>query len=122
MGLRNQASHELDNRNLNDVFGYDGETLLLEKFLSNFLSDKGHGILMGDLAKLHQLDEYQEERSRVYENNLIKRQNLNIADKAWHKKDYLTFMRHIDLIGKDNLPKSYSMKKKMARDKTHSAS
>ena len=122
VGLRGQDSHELDKENLKDVFGYDGESHLLDRFLSDFLLDKGNGILVGDLAKLRKLDGYQQERSRVYTHNLIKRQNLNIADKAWDKRDYLTFVRHIDLIGKENLPKSYTLKYKKASDKIQPAS
>jgi hypothetical protein len=117
VGVRGQDPHELDKKNLKDVFGYDTETHLLDRFLSDFLSDKGNGILVGDLAILRKLDEYQKERSSVYTDNLIKRQHLNIADKAWDKKDYLTFVRHIDLIGKENLPKSYTLKYKMASGK-----
>ena len=120
VGERKWNSRLLDEDNLKDVFGYDDgkeiRTQSLDKFLRDFISDKGNGILTGDSSKLQELDEYEKERSRVYMNDINRRQNISIADKAWTKKDYLTFVKHIDLLDMENLPKSYALKYKIAKD------
>ena len=121
VGERNSNSHLLDEKNLKDVFGHNDveqiRTQPLDKFVSDFLSNRGRGILTGDPTKLQELDDYEKERSRVYTNDLVKRQNIRIADNAWGNRDYLTFVKHIDLVDKGSLPKSYALKYKMARDR-----
>ncbi|HEY3402600.1 MAG TPA: hypothetical protein VGK59_04375 [Ohtaekwangia sp.] len=67
------------------------------------------------------MDNYEKNRSKEYTDDLIRQQNLRQADKAWDDKNYLTFIKQIDLIGKDRLPKSYTLKYKMARDKIRGA-
>ena len=65
---------------------------------------------------LRELNEYSLQASRNYTQQIIKRQNIDQADKAWAQKDYVNFVKYIDQIQTDLLPPSYLKKYKIAVD------
>jgi len=46
---------------------------------------------------------------------LIQRQTLETTSNAWKKNNYKAFIKSIDEIGIENLPKSYQSKYKIAK-------
>jgi len=90
-------------------------TLTVENLLS-FLTGSGKYFLSGDTKILRELDGYLLLTSRDYTQQIIKRQIIDQADKAWTQKDYLNFVKYIDQIQTDLLTPSYLKKYKIAAD------
>ena len=97
-----------------DTFKFQ-TTLTVENLIS-FLKGSGKNLLSGDTKILRKLDEYSLQASRNYTQQIIKRQNIDQADKAWTQKDYANFVKYIDQIQTDLLPPSYLKKYKIAMD------
>lgn len=91
-------------------------TLTIENLIS-FLKGSGKTLLSGDTKILRELDEYSLQASKSYTLQIITRQNIDDADKAWTQKDYVNFVKYVDQIQMDLLPPSYLKKYKIAMDK-----
>jgi len=74
----------------------------------------GLEILKGNIKNLV---EYVEKGSSDYTFELVQRQTLETASKAWEKNNYKAFIKSIDEIGIEKLPKSYQLKYKIAKQK-----
>ena len=72
---------------------------------------------MGDKKIIHDLEQFDAERSRKYTHDLLQKQNLQEADKAWSENNYKDFIRIMDQTSKVGLPASYELKYKIARKK-----
>ena len=117
VGERNSDLDLLHRENIRDIFDYAIEHPRGNDFLTDFLKDKGKGILTGDLLKLRELDKYERKRSKIYTDNIVNGQNIRDADKAWNEKDYLNFIKTIDKVDKSSLPGSYKLKHRIAWNK-----
>lgn len=120
IGELNGDLHFLDSEILKHIFNYDMGKIRpkeFSKFWTDFLLTEGKGILTGDLNKIKELNNYQNKRAKKYTTDLIRDQNLRAANQAWDQMDYLLFIKHIDLLDKDSLPKSYALKHKIAWDR-----
>jgi len=92
-------------------------TLTIENLIS-FLKTSGKLVVSGDKETFKKLNEFSESQSREYTKRIIHLQNIQGADKAWIKKDYINFIKCIDRAEKDLLPESYLKKYKIAVDKS----
>ena len=117
VGQNNKDSHFLNSKNLKEVFNYNNSSNNYRDFLIDFLKNEGKGILTGDMDKLIELDAYEDKQAEIYTAIIINRQCISKAENAWTKKDYLTFIATIDQMDKDDLPNSYKLKYKIARDR-----
>lgn len=118
IGNKVDTSIPLDVINLEAVFNYNIDTFIKKPFVDfviDFFSTKGYGILTGDLTKLYELKRNQQGRAERYTKKLLKQQNMQAADKAWLEKNYLDFIKYLDLIDKSTLPKSYGLKYSIAK-------
>ncbi len=79
-----------------------------------FEKSPGLEILKGNIKKLV---DYVEKESNDYTLEIVQRQTLETASKAWEKNNYKAFVKIIDEIGIEKLPKSYQLKYKMAKQK-----
>jgi hypothetical protein len=85
--------------------------------VSLFFENEGKSLLIGDLHKIDELEQFDLERSRIYTQNLIKRQVFSQADDAWAMNDYDGFIALIDQINYQKCPTSYQMKYKIAKER-----
>lgn len=107
----------MSSKNLKEIFNYDKQLNNFEDFIVDFLKNEGIGILTGDTAKLIELENYEKTQAKRYTDTLLNRQRTNTADSAWIKKDYLAFIKAIDAMDKDDVPDSYKLKYKIARER-----
>jgi hypothetical protein len=107
--LRNNAVKELFNSSLSI------EQITPEAFVQNlsilFETKEGNEILKGNIEKIKISED------ENYTSELIRRQVLNVASKAWRNNDYITFVKSIDTIGVNYIPQSYLLKYKIAKQK-----
>lgn len=114
---------EIDDQVIKDFFNCDIEVnnLSIEKFINNiflFLRATREKILMSKESFIVELEKFDQLRSDIYTDKLLKKQNLNIIDDAWKKKDYNQLIKSIDEIGLNEIPKSYQLKYKIAKHHT----
>lgn len=57
------------------------------------------------------------QESENYTSELMQKQVLEAASKAWEANDYLSFVDSIDKIGISKIPQSYQLKYKIAKQK-----
>lgn len=112
----------IDDDVLRNIFNSDIEIdyVTSQKFINNivvFFSTKGKPIIEGDIDTLRALEEYIYKKSEKYTNDIINRQNINAADKAWKETDYENFIKYIDKMDKEKLPDSYKLKYKISLQK-----
>ncbi len=121
VGDKLNISIPLDVNNLTNVFQYDTEKFIkspsFEEFFIDFFITNGKPILTGDRSILEALKKDRDKRAEEYTRQLLQRQNLDAADKAWLSNNYREFVRHLDLIDKSSLPKSYELKYSIAKKK-----
>jgi hypothetical protein len=110
--LNDNAVKELFNSSLSV------EQVTPEIFVQNlstlFETKKGAEILKGNIApfikfKLSEINDYNTE--------LLKKQALEAASKAWEANDYVGFVENIDKVGVSKIPQSYQLKYKIAKQK-----
>jgi hypothetical protein len=82
-----------------------------------FFNDKGNSLLKGELDILRKFEGHSNQLSKKYTTNLITRQTLNNADKAWTDKNYSEFIKCIDNVERFSLPQSYLKKYHIASSK-----
>ncbi len=88
-----------------------------EIFVNNlyeFFKNEGILFLNGDEKTLKSLESYVYERSNNYTNELLDRQNMRSANKAWEENNYKDFVKFISKIDMEKLLPSYKLKYKMA--------
>jgi hypothetical protein len=81
---------------------------------SLFTQKEGSEILKGNIKHLVK---FMEQESSIYTSELIQRQTLETASKAWEKSDYKAFIKSIGEIGIEKLPQSYQLKYNIAKQK-----
>lgn len=87
--------------------------------LITFFENEGSILLTEDSNTLDAVQKYLFIESREYNKQLIKRQNLKLADDAWEKENYFEFTKYIDKIGLAELPGSYQLKYRMANKRNN---
>ena len=120
-GLKEGTLVELIPKVVNDVFQDDRflrqSTLTIENLIS-FFKSSGKSIITGDENIFMNLADYTKRQSAEFTRQINHLFNIEQAGKAWKLKDYVSFIKYIDLAEKDMLPESYFKKYKIAVDKT----
>lgn len=110
--LRNNAVKELFNSSLSV------EQVTPEIFIQNlsaiFKTKEGVSILKGNVEDFIK---YNISEANDYTFELLQRQTLEIASKAWARNEYKEFVKNVDEIGIEKVPKSYQLKYKIAKQK-----
>ncbi len=122
-GRKEESSIEIDNETLSSFFRSDLKlsNVPIDVFADNlavFLESETELLLQDDARKFQALEAFSLDRSREYTLNLLRRQKLMAADKAWVDKNYSEFVRLIGGISNDDLPASYQLKYKIAHEKS----
>lgn len=94
--------------------------LSVEDFANNLFAlftGKGRELLKENSEILFDIKNFMEMKSKEYTDELLKRQALEEASKAWEANDYVAFVESIDKIGISKMPQSYQLKYKIAKQK-----
>jgi hypothetical protein len=116
--------YPLHDKGVRNIFSFELaiENVSLNTFIKNlaflFEQPKGIEILKGNIKPL--VDEIERESSS-YTSELLQKQVLEMASKAWGRKDYKTFVKSIDELGVEKVPKSFQAKYKIARQSENEA-
>lgn len=120
IGKVGEMLYPLNNEIIRLVFNLEFpiEKISLSSFVENtillFENKIGIEILKGDINLLRDSIEKQ---SRDYTLMIMQEQTLDSALKAWEVKDYMSFIKNIDIIGINKVPKSYQLKYGIAKQK-----
>ncbi len=114
--------YPIDEKLVKTIFNTDVKIdfVLPEVFVKNlviFFENEGRILLEGNDTILKAIEEYIHATSKRYTNELVNKQNLEAADKAWKESDYSTFIQYIQQTDKEYLSPAYELKYKMAVDK-----
>lgn len=94
------------------------EQVTSEKFVQNlsilFEAKEGAEILNGNVKPLINIIAQQ---SEAYTSELLQKQVLEAASRAWNANDYAAFIENIEKIGLSKIPQSYQLKYKIAKQK-----
>lgn len=91
-----------------------------EDFVNNifsFFNNKGRLLIEGDIHTLEIITRYFNQENEKYTTALLQEQNLLLANGAWDKGDYKSFMDYIDKTNRQTLPSSYQLKYKIANQR-----
>ena len=122
VGRKKLNTVEIDNQVMREHFNSDLKisNLPQETFVNNvflFFMGDGERLLEGNERALISLEKFNEQRSSEYTTNLVEKQNLEAANKAWKEGNYLDVIKHVEKIGIDNLSDSFKQKYKIAQQK-----
>lgn len=120
LGNKNDTLYPLNDSIVKNIFKSELpiSQVTPETFVKNlgliFQKSFGLEILKGDIKNLV---DYVEKESSDYTSQLVQRQTLETASTAWERNDYKVFIKSIDEIGFEKIPKSYQLKYKIAKQK-----
>jgi hypothetical protein len=120
IGRQNEVLYPLNDNAIKIIFNSELhiEQVTPEIFVQNlsiiFQQKEGVEILNGDIKHLV---EFIEKESNDYTFELVQRQTLEAASKAWERNDYKAFIKSIDEIDIEKVPQSYQLKYKIAKQK-----
>lgn len=112
--INNQVMQEYFNSDLK-LNNLPKETFVNSVFL--FFIGEGERLLEGDERALVGLEQFNEQRSLEYTVNLVEKQNLEAASKAWKDGNYSDVIKYLKKINKNDLPESFKQKYKIAQQK-----
>ncbi len=113
---------EIDNQVMSDVFNSNIKisNLPIEVFLNNvylFFKERGHELLSAKESFISKLTNYSERRSSEYTENLIDKQNIEAAERAWKTQDYRKVISYLEKVNEIALTNSLKQKYKIAKNK-----
>lgn len=116
---------EINNQVMQEYFNSDLKfsNLPQENYVNNvflFFIGEGERLLEGNERALIGLERFNEQRSLEYTVNLVEKQNLEAANKAWKDGNYSDVVKYLDKINKDDLPGSLKQKYKIAQQRLNS--
>lgn len=120
VGKSHSDTVEIDNHLMRDYYDSDLKlsNLSQDDFVKNvflfFLGD-GEKLLTGNESDLISLGKFSEKRSEEYTENLLEKQSLDAANRAWKEGNYLDVIKHLKSVNEENLPASYKQKYKIAQ-------
>jgi len=91
-----------------------------EMFVNNlaiFFEGEGKPLIAGNTYALEAVEKYVYKEGEEYTTQLVDKQNLDAANKAWEEGNYKDFIKHLDKTDRQKLPASYELKYKMAHQK-----
>lgn len=120
IGKRDEILYPLNDNIVKNIFNSELQIsqvtpeVFVKNLASLFTQKEGSKILKGSIKHLVK---FIEQESSNYTSELIQRQTLETASKAWEKNDYKAFLKSIDEIGIEKIPQSYQLKYKIAKQK-----
>ena len=113
---------EIDNRLMKDFFDSDIKIseLPIDTFLANlfmFFKEDGNDLLKSSESVISNLANYSEQRSNKYTEELIDKQYLEAAQKAWQNRNYHDFIIQLKKVSEEKLTPSLIQKLKIAQSK-----
>lgn len=120
IGRRGETLYPLNNNVVRNIFNskLQIDQVSQEVFVNNlamiFEQKEGVEILRGNIKYLVK---FIEQESNDYTFELVQRQTLQAASKAWENKDYKGFINSIDKMNIEKIPQSYQLKYKIAKEK-----
>ena len=118
MGKKGELLHELRNNAVKELFNssLSVERVTSETLVQNlsilFETKEGVEILKGNIDAFINFKISEDEN---YTSELIRKQLLDVASKAWKNNDNITFAKSIEKVGINNVPQSYKLKYKIAK-------
>lgn len=111
---------EIDNRLMRDLYNSDLKlsNLSKEDFVNNvllFFNGDGEKLLKGNKTDLIRLGKFNVKRSEEYTENLVEKQHLDAADRAWKEGNYLDVLKHLKSVNEEKLTASYKQKYRIAQ-------
>lgn len=88
--------------------------IFVQNLFALFCTPEGIGLLQGNVKPLKSIAIQQSEN---YTAELLLKQGLEVASRAWDAKDYVAFVESINKIGFSKIPQSYQLKYKIAKQK-----
>lgn len=91
-----------------------------EMFVNNlavFFEGEGEPLLAGNNYTLEAIENFISKEGEEYTTQLVNKQNLNAANKAWEEGNYKDFIKYLNKIDTQKLPASYKLKYKKAIQK-----
>lgn len=122
VGRKHFNAVEINNQVMYEYFNSDLKlsNLPKEAFVNNvflFFIGEGERLLEGNESALVGLEKFNEQRSLEYTANLVEKQNLEAANKAWKDGNYSDVIKYLEKINKDELPESFKHKYKIAQQR-----
>lgn len=121
IGRQVETLYPLNDNMVKELWGSSAlpiEQVTSKVFVQNlsflFETKEGIEILKGNVSLLNSIFSQESEN---YTFELMKKQILEAATKAWDANDYLSFVDSIDKIGISKIPQSYQLKYKIAKQK-----
>lgn len=120
IGKQGETVYPLNDNAIKNLFSsqLSIEQVTSEVFVHNlsllFEQQKGVEIIKGNVEPL---ENFIKQQSEHYTSELLQRQALETASKAWESNDYVAFVVSIDKIGFSKMPHSYQLKYKIAKQK-----
>ena len=113
---------EIDNQVMSDVLNSNIKisNLPTEAFLNNvylLFKESGHELLSAKESFVSKLTNYSEHRSSEYTENLIDKQNIEAAERAWKSQDYKEVINYLGKVNEKALTNSLKQKYKIANNK-----
>ena len=107
---------------MRNVFGSDktidgvpSETFV--EHLASFFRREGVRLLSGDKNEFERLVQYSHKKNKAYSLEMQKLSYKSHADHYWERRDYASFLKYVDLLSLEILPKSYELKVQIAQEK-----
>lgn len=91
-----------------------------EMFINNlavFFEGEGKPLIAGNTYALEAVEKYVYKEGEAYTTQLVDKQNLDAANRAWEERNYKDFIKYLDKTDRQKLPSSYELKYKMAHQK-----
>jgi hypothetical protein len=124
IGRKNFNEVEIDNQIMRDYFSSDLKLGNLPQgaFVKNVFL-----FFMGDGKKLLErsehaficLEKLTDKGAKEYTTKLVEKQNLEAANKAWTDGNYSDVVKYLENINKDDLPRSFRKKYKIAQQRSN---
>lgn len=122
VGTKHSNAVEIDNQVMQEYFNSDLKLSKLpqETFVNNvflFFIGEGEMLLEESERALAVLEKFDNQRNSEYTANLVEKQNLEAANKAWKDGNYSDVIKYLENINKDDLPESFRQKYKIAQQR-----
>jgi hypothetical protein len=124
VGTNEGSLYPVNNNVIKAVFNSDIKVRKInpEAFVNNlavFFEGEGKALLNGDAFTLKAVEKYVQNESEEYTMQIVEKQNLDAANKAWQEGNYHNFIKYLDKIDIQKLPPSFALKYKIARQKSN---
>ena len=119
IGRKDSSLCPIDENVLKDVFNSALKINYVtpEVFVNNlaiFFEGEGNPLIVGNTDALKAVEKYIDKESKEYTAELVDKQHLDAANKAWEEGNYKDFIKYLDKTDRQKLPSSYELKYKMA--------